>query len=161
MLNLLLTPVKTYLSLFTALALPHYISLYSAQTYSTRRSVAREIVQTILRDRIQISTTEQLQGVISILNVIISEGIQQPVGYLSLQSRQRGESDETIQEQGWLARLVHLIQGPTHDIQHQVRKPASWSSKTNSRSSFEISFTHTRKVKNGPDSRFQPSSHLR
>lgn len=120
MLNLLLAPVKTYFSLFTALALPHYIPLFSLQTYATRRSVAGELVRSILRDKTQISTFEHLEGVLSILKVLIKEGVQQPAGYPSLQSRQRGESDETIEEQGWLARLVHLIQGPSNDIQLSV-----------------------------------------
>ncbi|KAL9112143.1 MAG: hypothetical protein Q9227_003520 [Pyrenula ochraceoflavens] len=120
MLSLLLAPVKTYFSLFTALALPHYIPLCSSQTYSTRRAVAGEIARIILRDRIRISTPEHLEGVLSILKVIIKEGIQQPSGYPSLQSRQRGETDETIEEQGWLARIVHFIQGPNNDTQLQL-----------------------------------------
>lgn len=48
--------------------------------------------------------------------------MQQPVGYPGLQSQRRGgETDETIEEQGWLARLVHLIQAPDNETQLKVR----------------------------------------
>ena len=126
MLNLLLSPVRTYFSLFTALALPHYLSLYQSQTYSTRRSVAGEVAKSILRNKVKITSTEHLGGVLSLLKVIIKEGVQQPGGYPGLGNRQRGESDETVEEQGWLARIIHLIQGPDNDTQlkllQQTRK---------------------------------------
>jgi len=122
MLNLLLAPVRTYFSLFTALALPNYIPLFSSQTYSTRRSVAGEIARSLLRNRIRITTSDHLEGVLSLVKVLIKEGIQQPTGYPGLGTRQRGgETDETLEEQGWLARMVHLVQAPNNDTQLQVR----------------------------------------
>jgi vacuolar protein sorting-associated protein 35 len=118
MLSLLLAPIRTYFSLFTALALPHYLPLFSSQTYATRRSVAGEVAKSILRNRVKISSTEHLEGVLALLRVLIKEGLQQPGGYPGLGNRQRGgESDETIEEQGWLARIVHYIQGPDNDTQ--------------------------------------------
>jgi vacuolar protein sorting-associated protein 35 len=126
MLNLLLSPVRSYFSLFTALALPHYLPLYQSQTYTTRRSVAGEVAKNILRSRTKITSLEHLEGVMSILKVIIKEGIQQPSSYSGLGNRQRGESDETIEEQGWLARIVHLIQASNNETQlkllQQTRK---------------------------------------
>ena len=126
MLNLLLSPVRTYFSLFTALALPHYLPLYQSQTYTTRRSVAGEVAKNILRNKTRITSVEHLDGVLSMMKVIVKEGIQQPGGYPGLGNRQRGESDETVEEQGWLARIVHLIQAPDNDIQlkllQQTRK---------------------------------------
>lgn len=121
MLNLLLAPIKSYFSLFTALALPNFLPLFTSQTYSTRRSVAGEVARSILKQRIKITTPEHLEGVLSLLKVIIKEGIQQPGGYPGLANRARGgETDETIEEQGWLARIVHLIQGPDNDTQLKV-----------------------------------------
>lgn len=121
MLNLLLAPIRTFFSPFTALALPHYIPLFSSQTYSTRRSVAGELARTILRNRVKISTSDHLEGVLSLLSVLIKEGVQQASGYPGLGGRQRGgETDETLEEQGWLARLTHLVQAPDNDKQLQV-----------------------------------------
>ena len=123
MLNLLLAPIRTYYSLLTALVLPNYIPLFSSQTYSTRRAVAGEIARSILRNRVKISTSEQLEGVLSLLKVLIREGIQQPSGYPGVGASQRGgETDETLEEQGWLARIVHLVQASDNDTQLQVSR---------------------------------------
>ena len=47
--------------------------------------------------------------------------MQQPGGYPGVPSQRRGaETDETIEEQGWLARIVHLIQSPDNDTQFQL-----------------------------------------
>lgn len=117
MLNLLLSPIRTYFSLFTALALPNYIPLFSSQTYATRRAVAGEVAKTVLRNKTKITSVEHLEGILSLLRVLIKEGIQQPAGYPGLAGRPRGDSDETVEEQGWLARLVHLLDGPDNETQ--------------------------------------------
>ncbi|EHY54892.1 retromer complex subunit Vps35 [Exophiala dermatitidis] len=126
MLNLLLSPIRTYCSLFTALALPNYLPLYQSQTYATRRAVAGEVARNILRNRVKITTVQHLDGVMALLKVIIKEGLQQPAGYPGLNRSRGGESDETVEEQGWLARIVHFIQGPDNETQlkllQQTRK---------------------------------------
>ena len=120
-LALLLAPIKSYVSLYTALSLPNFIPLFHVQTYSTRRAVAGEVVQNLLRNQTKVSSSEQLDGVLEILRVLIKEGIQQPTGYPSVPSQRRGpETDETILEQGMLARLVHLIQSPDNDTQFKL-----------------------------------------
>jgi len=53
--------------------------------------------------------------------VLIKEGMQQPGGYPGVQSQRRGiETDETIEEQGWLARIVHLIYSPDNDTHSKL-----------------------------------------
>lgn len=117
-LALLVAPIKSYFSLFTALALPSFIPLLNAQTYLTRRAVAGEVAQNVLVNETRISTPEDLEGVLEILRVLIREGMQQPGGYPGVSSQRRStETDETLMEQGWLARLVHVIQSPDNDTQ--------------------------------------------
>jgi len=121
LLNILLAPVKTYFSLFTALALPNFIPLLHSQTYPTRRAVAGEVARNILRNETKITSKENLQGVLDILAVLIKEGMQQPGGYPGGPARRNiAETDETVEEQGWLARMVHLIKGPDANTQFQV-----------------------------------------
>jgi vacuolar protein sorting-associated protein 35 len=120
LLNLLLAPLRSYTSIFTALALPHYIPLLMSQSYPTRRSVSTEFIKGILHSKTMITTAENLDRVLQVLRVLIKEGIQHPVGYSGLHSQRRGETDEIVEEQGWLARLVHLIQGPDNDTQLKV-----------------------------------------
>lgn len=124
LLHLLLAPLRSYVSIFTALALPHYLPLLTAQSYTTRRSVAGEIARSILKNRTLITTTENLDRVLQALRVLIKEGTQQAMG-LGLQAQRRGETDETIEEQGWLGRLIHFIQAPENDTQLKVIWPNS------------------------------------
>ena len=66
-------------------------------------------------------TPENVEGVLEILKVLVKEGMQQPTGYPGVQTQRRGmETDETIEEQGWLARIVHMIQSPDNDTQFKV-----------------------------------------
>lgn len=56
-----------------------------------------------------------------ILKVLVKEGMQQLTGYPGVQSQKRvAETEETIEEQGLLARLTHLIQSSDNDTQFQV-----------------------------------------
>lgn len=120
-LHLLNAPLKSYISIFTALALPHYLPLLSSQSYPTRRAVAGEVIRSLLKNKILVSTTENLDRVLQTARVLIKEGMQQSAGYPGSQSQRRGgETDETVEEQGWLARLVHLIQASDNDTQLKV-----------------------------------------
>lgn len=120
-LHLLSAPLRSYVSIFTALALPHYLPLFASQSYPTRRAVAGEIVRNLLKNKTLITTTENLDRVLQVTRVLIKEGLQQSTGYPGAPSQRRGgETDETIEEQGWLARLVHLIQAPDNDTQLKV-----------------------------------------
>ncbi|KAL5338701.1 vacuolar protein sorting-associated protein 35 [Aspergillus crustosus] len=115
LLHLLVAPLRSYVSIFTALALPHYLPLLTSQSYPTRRSVAGEIARSLLKNRTLITTTKNLDRVLDAFRVIIKEGVQQGGGYPG--SQRRGESEETIEEQGWLARVVHLLQASENDTQ--------------------------------------------
>jgi vacuolar protein sorting-associated protein 35 len=119
-LNLLLAPLKSYVSLFTALALPTYVPLLHSQTYPTRRAVAGEVARSLQRNQTKISTLPSLEGVLEILKVLIKEGTQQPAGYPGVQQRKALETDETVEEQGWLARIVHLIHSDDNDTQYKL-----------------------------------------
>ena len=121
LLSLLLGPIKAYFSLFTALALPNFVPLYQQQTYPTRRAVAGEVARSILKNETKITTSENLEGVLQILPVLIKEGMQASAGYPGGPVRRgAAETDETIEEQGWLARIVHLIKGSDNMLQFQL-----------------------------------------
>ncbi|KAI9661111.1 MAG: Vacuolar protein sorting-associated protein 35 [Bathelium mastoideum] len=125
LLNLILAPIRAYVSLFTALALSNFIPLMHSQTYPTRRAVAGEISKSILRNQTEISTPENLEGVLEILKVLVKEGTQQQSGYAGGPANRRAaETDETIEEQGWLARIVHLIKNPDNEIQFKLLQTA-------------------------------------
>ncbi|KAK4663316.1 retromer complex subunit Vps35 [Podospora pseudopauciseta] len=122
LLALLQSPLRRYVSLFTALSLPTYVPLFQSQTYPTRRAVAGEVARHLLKNHTFISTPAQLENVLEILKVLIKEGSQAPAGYPGVvQPRARAlETDETMEEQGWLARLIHLIHSEDNDTQFRL-----------------------------------------
>jgi len=123
-LNLMLAPVNSYASLFTVLALPSYLPLLHAQSYPTRRSVANVVVHSILKNQTKIQTPEIAEGVFDLIRVLIREGQQQAAaGYPVTQTRRSGrdlETDETMEEQGLLARMVHLLYSDSNEVQFKV-----------------------------------------
>ncbi|KAK4145973.1 vacuolar protein sorting-associated protein 35 [Dichotomopilus funicola] len=122
LLALLQSPIRRYVSLFTALSLPTYVPFFQSQTYPTRRAVAGEVARTLLKNQTFISTPAHLENVLEVLKVLIKEGSQPPAGYPGVvQPRARTlETDETMEEQGWLARLVHLVHSDNNDTQFRL-----------------------------------------
>lgn len=119
LLALLQAPIQRYVSLFTALSLPTYVPLFQSQTYPTRRAVAGQVARSLLENLTPIATVENLENVLGILRVLIKEGSQPPPGYPGVQRRAM-ETDETMEEQGQLARLVHLLQSDNNDTQFKL-----------------------------------------
>lgn len=120
LLALLQAPLDRYVSTFTALSLPTYVPLFQSQSYPTRRAVAGGVARTLLKNQTKISTTEQLENVLEVLKVLIKEGSQAPQGYPGVAQRRPVETDETMEEQGWLARIVHLLQAEDNDTQFKL-----------------------------------------
>lgn len=122
LLALLQAPLKRYVSIFTALSLPTYVPLFQSQTYPTRRAVAGEVARTLLKNQTPISTTTQLENVLGVLSVLVKEGTHPQPGYPGVApARARTmETDETMEEQGWLARLVHLLAAEDNDTQFKL-----------------------------------------
>ncbi|KAG5929664.1 hypothetical protein E4U42_005096 [Claviceps africana] len=120
LLSLLKAPLTRYVSIFTALSLPTYVPLFQCQSYPTRRAVAGDIIRTLLKNRTKISKPDQLGNVLEIMSVLIKEGSQAPQGYPATAQRRSVETDETVEEQGWLARMVHLLQAENNDVQFKL-----------------------------------------
>lgn len=119
LLALLQAPLNRYVSIFTALSLPTYVPLFQAQSYPTRRAVAGGVARALLKNQTRITKTEQLENVLEVLKVLVKESTQPAQGYPGAQRRQ-AETDETMEEQGWLARIVHLLQGEDNDTQFKL-----------------------------------------
>ncbi|KAL5615564.1 uncharacterized protein BROUX77_001401 [Berkeleyomyces rouxiae] len=120
LLALLQAPLNRYVSVFTALSLPTFVPLCQAQGYATRRALAGEIVRSLLRNQTRISQPSDLENVLEILKVIIKEGSAATAGYAGVAPRRATETDETIEEQGCLARMVHLLHNDDNDTQFRL-----------------------------------------
>ncbi|ODA77226.1 hypothetical protein RJ55_06853 [Drechmeria coniospora] len=124
LLALLQAPLMRYTSMFTALSLPTYVPLFQCQSYPTRRAVAGGILRALLKDHVKISSVSQLENVLEVMSVLIKEGSQAPQGYPGISQRRAVETDETMEEQSWLARMVHLLQAEDNDTQFKLLQMA-------------------------------------
>lgn len=119
--RLLLAPVSTYKNPLTILVIPCYIPFLRSQAYAIRRSVATEIVDILLSTNHKIETTAEAEGVFDLVRVLIGEGDQ--LGNIELQGPRRGREadlDDIIEEQGRLARLIHLLRSSDLDTQYKL-----------------------------------------
>jgi vacuolar protein sorting-associated protein 35 len=132
LLALLRAPANHYVSIFTALSLPTFVPLFQNQAYPTRRAIAGDIARSLLRNQTPITTVSGLESVLEVLKVLIREGSQQqqqPTAAAAANApsapRRGGgggaaETDETLQEQAWLARIIHLVRSDNNDTQFKL-----------------------------------------
>ncbi|KAG9290512.1 hypothetical protein G9A89_002487 [Geosiphon pyriformis] len=130
LLNLLLAPINSYSTVLTLLAFPNYAPLLSLQPFSTRRAIAHAIVSSILKYETIIDTAEEVNGILNLCNVLIrdqKDAVSSPFSNF-VSGRGRGSSnnpplmdpEEFAEEQGWLARIIHLFKNEDPDGQFML-----------------------------------------
>ncbi|KAJ9478793.1 Vacuolar protein sorting-associated protein 35 [Pseudozyma hubeiensis] len=165
--SLLLSPINSYLTVLTLLALPSYLSLLSVQPYTTRKSIAQAVVMSVLRNETVMSTPEDVSGVLDLCSPIIRDhkdavmggmphgGIHMGAGgsgqggyggayghYAAGDPRMaqgmygagaRGmgrhhmmqyDMEEMAEEQGWIARMIHLFRADELETQFSLLQTA-------------------------------------
>ncbi|KAG0333957.1 Vacuolar protein sorting-associated protein 35 [Podila horticola] len=129
--NLLMAPIQHYPSILTLLELPHYTSLLALQPYQTRRAIAHAVVGSVLKNETVISSPEEVNGVLEICAVMVRD--QKDGGHNSSPFRStrnnRNESgsvdlEEFTEEQGQLARIIHLFKSDDADVQAAILSAA-------------------------------------
>ncbi|KAG0234366.1 vacuolar protein sorting-associated protein 35 [Mortierella sp. GBAus27b] len=129
--NLLMAPIQHYTSILTLLDLPSFNALLSLQPYQTRRAIAHAVVNSILKNETVISTSEDVNGILEICAVMIRD--QKDGGHNSSPFRStrsnRNESgsvdpEEFAEEQGQLARIIHLFKSDDPDTHAAILSAA-------------------------------------
>ncbi|KAH9982074.1 vacuolar protein sorting-associated protein 35 [Lactifluus volemus] len=126
--NLLLAPINSYQSVLTLLALPNYVPLLSVQPYVTRRMLAHAIVSSVLKNETVVEDPEDVHGILELCQVLIREqpdaaplppgtgGRRGPFG--------ASEREDVAEEQGWIARMVHLFRSESLGTQFELLQTA-------------------------------------
>lgn len=134
---LLLAPVNSYQSVLTLLALQQYIPLLNQQPFSTRRSLAQGLVSSVLKNETIIEAPEDVDGILELCSVLIkdqNDGAPPTPGHghgasagsrPGMPERRPGiggphEREDLAEEQGWIARMVHLFRAESLDVQFEV-----------------------------------------
>ncbi|KAG6899335.1 hypothetical protein C0993_011123 [Termitomyces sp. T159_Od127] len=128
---LLIAPINSYQSVLTLLAIPNYTPLLTKQLFSTRRSIAHSIISSVLKNETIIEAPEDVDGVLDLCHVLIKDqsdssvaGTNNSANMNIKDSRRQGpysvEREEMAEEQGWVARMVHLFRAETLDVQFEL-----------------------------------------
>ncbi|KAK9768718.1 retromer complex subunit Vps35 [Basidiobolus ranarum] len=116
LLSLLLSPVNSYPSVLTLLSLTNYQTLLDLQSYPTRRSVAHAIIASILKNETVISTPEEVNGILELCSVLVKDQKDASIG-MSMNGQSSVDDEDIAEEQGWVARMVHLFRNEDPDAQ--------------------------------------------
>ncbi|EKM83350.1 hypothetical protein AGABI1DRAFT_65850 [Agaricus bisporus var. burnettii JB137-S8] len=129
---LLVAPINSYQSVLTLLAIPNYVPLLTRQLFSTRRSIAHSIISSVLKNETIIETPEDVDGVLELCHVLIKDqsdfasnqstsiGQQGHIREVRRQGPYFVEREEMAEEQGWVARMVHLFRAESLDTQFEL-----------------------------------------
>ena len=112
LLSLLLAPVTTYTSALTLLAIPSYQGLLAKQQSSTRTSIGQAIVASILKSNTRIERVEDVNGVLTLCRDLVTdngESHRSQSHSTHIRANYENTSPSLAEEQGWLARIVHLF----------------------------------------------------
>lgn len=121
--SLLIAPINSYQSVLTLLALPRYGHLLVLQPFATRRSLAHAIIASILKNETIIETPEDVRGVLELCQVLIRDQLDTIPGKQTQAARRPAyiaDREEMAEEQGWVARMVHLFRTDPLDVQFEV-----------------------------------------
>ncbi|KAI0932973.1 hypothetical protein AcW1_000069 [Taiwanofungus camphoratus] len=126
--SLLVAPINSYQSVLTLLALQRYSPLLTQQPFVTRRSIAHALISSVLKNETIIETPEDVNGILEFCHVLIRDQADAGVGLgqqAAMKETRRGgqylhEREEMAEEQGWVARMVHLFRAESLDVQFEL-----------------------------------------
>ncbi|WWC86333.1 uncharacterized protein L201_001206 [Kwoniella dendrophila CBS 6074] len=126
LLALILAPITSYLSILTLLAIPSYIPLLSVQPYSTRLSIGQAVVSSVLKNNTLIDSSEDVSGVLGLCAVLVKDQKDSTIGGGAPTRRggQQVDIRELAEEQGWVARMVHLFKSDDLATQFELLQTA-------------------------------------
>jgi vacuolar protein sorting-associated protein 35 len=119
LLALLVAPITSYLSVLTLLAIPSYTPLLSSQPYSTRMAIGQAVVSSVLKNNTLIETSEDVSGVLGLCAVLVRDQ-KDSISASGPRGRQAIDYREMAEEQGWVARMVHLFKSDDLAVQFEV-----------------------------------------
>lgn len=151
LLALLVAPITAYQTPLALLNIPTYTAILQIQPYTSRRSIGHAIVSSILKKEIVISTPEEVKGVLDLCHVLVRDqrdaSIGMPTQFPNSTQHQQQQQNSTFnrgpmargyssrgsqiqdmqemaEEQGWIARLVHLFRSDDDEVQFKLLQTA-------------------------------------
>lgn len=119
LLALLLGPLRAYASPLKILALQNYAELLEAQTERTRRSVSVALLTAILQREAIMKTPDEVTGITRLCAALINR-LPDRNGFAGDDDYDEMDDEELSEEQGLLARLVHLAHADDAGMQLEL-----------------------------------------
>lgn len=113
LIKMLKIPIDLYKDVLKLLKIKHYSTLYEHLDYIGRKSICHYLVNSALENETIISSTQDAEGLLQMINPLIVDSSDVPADY-----EQDGE--DFAEEQTLVARLVHLMQSEDLDEQYMV-----------------------------------------
>lgn len=133
LLALLLAPINSYLTVLTLLALPNFQELLLVQPFLSRRAIGHSVVASILKNETHIADPVDCKGVLDMCHVLVRDqrdagvGMPTQMGHrqpMASRGQQTYDPEEMAEEQGWLARMVHLLHNDDLDVHAKLLQEA-------------------------------------
>ena len=96
-------PIDLYNDILRLLKLKHYSTLYEHLDYVGRKVICQYIINNALENETSISSAEQVEALLQILNPFICDPTDKPSDY-------EQDNEDYVEEQTLVARLFHLMQ---------------------------------------------------
>lgn len=110
--KLLKIPLDNYNNISVILKLTHYAGLMQHLDYFGRKSLSIYILNNALDNESIISTAEEAEQALTLLNTLVSDKSEQPIGEVDM--------EELAEEQCLLARFVHQLTSNIPDDQYLI-----------------------------------------
>ncbi|KAG0143168.1 hypothetical protein CROQUDRAFT_661665 [Cronartium quercuum f. sp. fusiforme G11] len=133
LLALLLAPINSYLTVLTLLALPNFQELLLVQPFLSRRAIGHSVVASILKNETSIADPVDCKGVLDMCHVLVRDQRDASIGMptqmgqrqiMGSRGHQAYDPEEMAEEQGWLARMIHLLRNNDLDLQTKLLQEA-------------------------------------
>lgn len=110
-------PIDLYKDVLKLLKIKHYSTLYEHLDFVGRKSICQYLLINALDNETQISTTEEVDGLLQLVNPLIVDSSDKPVDY-------EQDNDDFTEEQTLVARLIHLMYSDNLDEQFIILNTA-------------------------------------
>lgn len=112
LMRLLKLPLDTYRDILTVIRLTNYAPLIKHLDYQGRKAIAVYLISNVLDNGTLISTQEEVDSVLGMLDVLIVDQSDQPTSGQDV--------EDFMEEQGLLARLIHQLRSESADQQYLI-----------------------------------------
>ncbi|KAL7639004.1 UNVERIFIED_CONTAM: hypothetical protein RMT77_010538 [Armadillidium vulgare] len=114
--KLLRLPIDNYKDVLTVLQLKNFTALLQILDFSGRKTISTFLVTSALENETRIRTQEQVDALLSMISSLVCDQSDQPLSQVDM--------EDHLEEQGLMAKFLHLFQADNSDQQYLILNTA-------------------------------------